>query len=582
MILKILITQLLFFTFLNANIISLNKDDSKLSILEHSKMYIDKTSSLKFEEIQKEEFKNTNTNYIKLGYTSDTLWIKFSIKNDSNKQIQRFITLTNPMIDTIELYTKQENGKFKKEIQGVLHLDKYDRNNILHPSFKVEFKANEIKEFYYKTQSISSANYLKLYIKDSITLYKDEFSYQLILALFFGAMFSLIIYNLFIFYFTKDMAYLYYTLFLFFIALNHSSYSIMLDYIITEKYTHVDAFLSIYYLSFSTIFALLFISSILNIKNYKSLMRITYILLISIILLMIVSTKENYLIELSTYLMFISILYVYYLTIYSLIKKHPVSKYIFIAWTINIIGLYSLAFEQYGIENAISYFPYFYELTTFLETILFSVALASKLNKTKELEQSVAKNEVLTRELHHRVKNNMQFIILMYRLKLANLTTNEIDEKLRETEGAIQAMSKTHEILYNQENLENIDTKLYFENLIDELKRSFNTKNIDIKLDIKATVDTQQAIYCGIILNELITNSFKYAFSKNQGKINISLEKDNNSYKFIIEDDGIGFDYEAKSTDSFGLSFVKAMVEDELKGKIQFENINGSKISINF
>ena len=542
-------------------------------------MYIDEDSTLSFEDIKNTPFKKSDTNYLRLGYTNATAWVKFTLKNNSTEPLERYLTLTNPMIDTIELFTKNENN-YTKETQGVLHLDLYERNNILHPNFKIKFKAGETKEFYYKTHSLSSANYFKLFLKDHTQLYKDEFSYQLIETLFFGAMIAFIIYNIFIFIFTKELAYLYYVLYLFFVTLNHSSYSIMLDYLISSKYTYLDAYFAIYYLSFAVIFAFLFIKTILNINQYKILSAIINILIGSNIILMLLSTTNNYLIEYSTNLLFIGFIFIFYLTVHSLIKKHPLSKYIFIAWLINLFGLYSLAFKEYGISNPIDYFPYFYELTVFLEAVLFSIALASKLNKTKELETSLKTNELLTKELHHRVKNNMQFIILMYRLKLANLSNEEIDQKLKEIEGSIQAISKTHEILYNQENLENIDSQEYFENLIEEFKRSFSDFKIDIKLNIQENLDIQHSIYCGIILNELLTNSFKYAFKNKKGSIEISLKKEKNKYLFVVQDDGVGFDYEKKKDDSFGLSFIKAIAQDELNGTIEFVSDDGAMIKI--
>ena len=162
----------------------------------------------------------------------------------------------------------------------------------------------------------------------------------------------------------------------------------------------------------------------------------------------------------------------------------------------------------------------------------------------------------------------MQFIILMYRLKLSALSNQQIDDKLKEVEGSIQAISQTHEILYNQENLDSINTSVYFQTLINELKKGFKTKDINILLNISTSLDVEKSIFCGIILNEIITNSFKYAFTENKGEINISLEKTNNKYVFIIHDNGIGFDYEKEKNSSFGLSFVQAMVKDELKGSI--------------
>lgn len=580
MILRFILFFFSLVTFINASTISIDENSSKVSILEQSQMFIDTSSKLDLKKVKLKVFQDSNTDYIRLGYTADALWLKFKVKNLSDKKLKRYLTLTSPILDTIELYTKTATG-YSKQTQGVLHLDKYDRNNILHPSFEINFKPNETKEFYYKTHSLSCANYFKLFLKDNKTLYDDEFLYQLVLSLFFGAMIALIFYNLSIYIFTKDQSYLYYVLYMFFVTWNHSSYTIMLDYLLGEKYTHIDAFMAVYYLGFIVIFSLLFIKTFLEIKQYKIHNIIINSLIIICIFLMAYSTFQSYIIEYFTHILLLSLLYVFYLCLYSLYKKNPQAKYIIVGWIFNIIGIIMLAFISFGYPNLINIYPYFYEATVFIEAILFSIALASKLNKNKELEKSVKTNEVLTRELHHRVKNNMQFIILMYRLKLANLTTDEISQKLKETEGSIQAMSKTHEILYNQEDLETVDTKDYFENLIDELKRSFDTSKIKIKLNIEATLDIQSSIYCGIILNELITNSFKYAF-QDRGIISISLTTQNSKNCFIIEDDGVGFDYKTKQNESFGLSFVEAMVKDELKGLFGINSQKGTKVTILF
>ena len=176
----------------------------------------------------------------------------------------------------------------------------------------------------------------------------------------------------------------------------------------------------------------------------------------------------------------------------------------------------------------------------------------------------------------------MQFIIIMYRLKLANFSNPQIEQKIDEIEDIIQAMSKTHEILYNQKNLEQIDTKEYFENLIEKIEKIYQSKKIEISINIQTNIDIQTSIYLGIILNELLTNSFKYAFNKNIGKINISLEKEYSKIKLIYKDNGIGFDYEDKKDESFGLTFIESIVKNELKGNLKFENHKGTKTTIIF
>jgi two-component sensor histidine kinase len=578
MIIKYLLALFLFLSSLNA--INVSSNEVKKSLLEDSEFFIDLKANLNINDIVKKEFKKTNSDYIRLGYTNHALWLKFSIKNNSKIPITRYLYLSNPIIDNITLFFKKENS-YIKQTQGRSDFTNYIDENILHPTFKINFKAQEEKEFYLKTDSRSSANYFKLYLKDDINFLKDEYIYQLIEALFFGAMIALIIYNIFIYIFTKERAYLFYVLLVFFAILNHASYSLMINLVLGREYAYLDSFKNVYYISIATIMSLLFIRDFLNLQKNKVFNNISYIFIFILTLIMILNSKENYLMNVTSIVVSICVLYILYLSIYSYIKKTPEAQYILLGWIINITGIIAISLNQEGISNPIDVFPYFYEFTSFTEAILFSIALAAKLNKTKELESSLNTNKFLLKELHHRVKNNMQFIILLYRLKLSNLITPQIEEKLYETESSIQAMSKIHEILYAQK-LEEINTKEYFEELISKIKYSQLDLNIDIKLEIKANLEVHQTVYSGIIINELITNCVKYAFKENIGEINILLINKNNKNILKIQDNGIGFNYAAQNINSFGLMFVEAMVKDELDGEIKFINDNGTKIEIIF
>ena len=578
MIFKYIILIILVFTSLNA--INLNNDTTKQSLLEDSQIFIDPSSTLTLNDIKNKNFKKTNTNYLRLGYTKSTVWLKFSLKNNTNQIQNRYLTLSTPLMDSIILFTR-EKDTFTTRIQGENNFHIYPNENILHSAFKIKLKVNETKEFYLKTHTLSSAHYYKLYLKKDSDFIKDEYLYQVIEALFFGAMLVLIIYNIFIYIFTRERAYLYYIFYILFMTLNHSSYTLMFNLLLGKEYAHLDDFLNLYFINISTIFALLFIKEFLNISQNKILTNITYVLIFILTLIMLVNTKEYYLINIAGAFVAISILFSLYLSIYAYVKKTAEAKYILLGWIINIIGIMAISLNEEGFSNPIDIFPYFFEFTACAEAILFSIALASKLNKTKELEQSLSTNKILLKELHHRVKNNMQFIIVLYRLKLARLITPQIDQQLTETESSIQAMSKIHEVLYNK-NAQEIKTQDYFNELISKINYTFDKSNIQIKSNISVNLEIEQSIYAGIILNELITNSFKYAFAKGKGNISISLKNVNNKHSLIIQDDGVGFEYKDIGQDTFGLMFVETIVKDELKGDIKFMNENGSKVTIIF
>lgn len=578
---KIFIILLIFINSIHAQNISINEDTKKISILEYTTMYIDESSSMPFEEIRKQKFQSTNTDYIRLGYTSSTAWVKFTIENHSNKKLERYITITNNMHDILELYIKNKDESYTLSRQGLLNQDYFDKNNLLHSNFKIEFHPNETKEFYYKAHSISSANFFQLYLKDKINLYKDEFNYQLIITLFIGAMFALIIYNLFIYYFTKEISYLWYVFYIFFVTWNHISYSNMSSYFIKKEYANIELFAAVYYISIINIFAILFLRYILNTQQYKTINLILSSFIYVNVILIIYSFIDINIIEYISLTVFITMLYLLFICFYSYIKDNEQSKYIIIGWSINIVGIVMLYLENAFTWSLIDYFPYFYEWTVFTEAILFSIALASKLNKTKELEISLATNEVLTKELHHRVKNNMQFIISLYRTKLSKLNLTSIKEELKNIEGSIQAMSKTHEMLYSKNDLYNLDTQSYFDDLINIIKKGFSQNSIIITTKIESSVDFDNLIYCGIILNELMTNSFKYAFPNHQGNITVSMYSKNNSNYLIYEDDGIGFDSK-KQNNYMGLFLIKSLVKKELKGNLTIDSNNKAKFIIEF
>jgi two-component sensor histidine kinase len=118
-----------------------------------------------------------------------------------------------------------------------------------------------------------------------------------------------------------------------------------------------------------------------------------------------------------------------------------------------------------------------------------------------------------------------------------------------------------------------VDTREYFLAIVSNIRSGFD-KSVDIDLDIKFNLPLEQMIYCGLILNELVTNSFKYAF-REAGEIKIKLYKEENLVKFIIEDNGVGLKEDSNS--SLGLLIVETLVKNQLFGKIKIESKRGVK-----
>ena len=247
---------------------------------------------------------------------------------------------------------------------------------------------------------------------------------------------------------------------------------------------------------------------------------------------------------------------------------------------INLVGHIFFILYNFGYYIPENGYWYFYELSLSIEALLFSTILAKRLNHTKALEKAVQTQKTLTQELHHRVKNNLQFIISLYRLKLREKLDTQGKATLKEVEQNIRSIGKMHEVLYAQAELEKTDAVTYFKTLIDELQNAYPLENIHIEIRGNMEIELKNVIHVGIIINELITNAIKHAFDgTKQGNIIISMGKEENVTVLKVADDGNGFK-KKELQESFGLTMVKHLVDSELKGKYTIDGSAGTTHTI--
>ncbi|WP_431241754.1 sensor histidine kinase [Flavobacterium sp. P21] len=196
-------------------------------------------------------------------------------------------------------------------------------------------------------------------------------------------------------------------------------------------------------------------------------------------------------------------------------------------------------------------------------------------------------NRLLLKEIHHRVKNNLQMVISLLNLQ-SSFVDNEIAlSTIKNSQNRILAMSLIHQKLFMSENVSTINMPIYIRELVEYLKDSFDSKQrINFKLKIEEVeLDVTQAVPLGLIINEAITNALKYAFPNNRdGIISITLlSTHQNRYLLAIQDDGIGIPVNSNSENnkSFGINLIK-WLSDDLKAHFSIENKNGTLLQLNF
>ena len=207
--------------------------------------------------------------------------------------------------------------------------------------------------------------------------------------------------------------------------------------------------------------------------------------------------------------------------------------------------------------------------------------------KNINLRHLLDEKEWLVKEIHHRVKNNLQTVISLLNSQSAYLDNDMALSAIKNSQHRIHSMSLIHQKLYNSENISTINMPNYIRELVEYLKESFSLGQkirFELKID-SLELDVAQAVPLGLILNEAITNSIKYAFPEDRsGMIYVTLEATvENHYLLTIADNGIGIDtdFSAKKLNSFGMSLIKGL-SDDLEAKFSMENNNGTILKIEF
>jgi PAS domain S-box-containing protein len=226
-----------------------------------------------------------------------------------------------------------------------------------------------------------------------------------------------------------------------------------------------------------------------------------------------------------------------------------------------------------------------------LENALLFSALQLELDEKdraeKKLKSSLREKEVLLKEVHHRVKNNLQIMSSLLRLQSKNLKNGETQKVFLESENRIKAMAIVHNKLYDSHSYDKIDFADYVKTLITNLFISLGVRTnvISYELNIpESLLNIDTAIPLGLIINELISNSLKYAFPDNRkGLISIILDKNYTEYTLIVKDDGIGIKEDINTTHSntLGMTLVK-LLSAQIDGKVETDFSNGTVHKIYF
>ncbi|HEX5660883.1 MAG TPA: CHASE domain-containing protein [Polyangiales bacterium] len=203
----------------------------------------------------------------------------------------------------------------------------------------------------------------------------------------------------------------------------------------------------------------------------------------------------------------------------------------------------------------------------------------------KHMLASLREKETLLKEIHHRVKNNLQVVSSLLSLQRSHVQDERALEPLRQSQGRVLTMAALHEFLYRSDELSHVDTRAYLTHVVSMLSESYASADhviVTLELD-DVPLDVDRAIPCGLITNELVSNAFKYAFAERGGKLFVSFRRELGEAVLCVHDDGPGLASarELEQPATLGLHLVQLLTQ-QLAGALAHDSRHGARFELRF
>lgn len=607
MIKKIFLLVIFFLNISQANLILDGKKEYDNFIMQYSTKDI---SSI--ETIDKINFNKPINNNFALGHQKEIIWLKIDMTNDSNTS-KYILNINEHFYEEIELYYKVDNN-WKVQKDGFAIPLKEKNYQSIAPIFTIDIPVNFQKTYYLKLKT-KFAKFGKITIyEQNYYHHKTKSNIDYLYLFSFGVVLIIIIFTLFLSIKIKDkiyIFYLFYNIFYFIYLLNQSG---LLGYINLSQYTYTLQALSS---GFALVFLINFSNQLLNTKKH---LPKTYNLFIFISFITIINTPL-YILEYSPWneilnkIFSLTMIILIGTSIYIYIKGNKNLKYYIFAIVLYFIFIISFVLMVTGKLPYNFITRYGYIFASMVETIIFSLILATRYNELKnrtikihkdllhqrnktkkflqsevekqtaqiiekntKLENLVNERELLLKEVYHRVKNNFQVVISM--LWFEGKKSPQSKQSYLELINRIKSMSTVHQYLYNSKDLSHIQLDTYIMQIVNNLKMVYEKKEVNIDTNIeKIDLEFNDAMTLGIIINEIVSNAIKHHKKNNICKIELNLKQEKKMLTLNIKDNGEGFDI-SKTKQGIGLNLIKDFTKKLPKAESYFKFNNGTEFYI--
>ena len=600
---------LLFIIFLSNLLQATAIDVTKTSqsLLTQGHLYFDREAR-SFEDIKTRPFTSHSENHMNRAFDAKTaIWVALDFVNESNTTLERILELNNPLLEHITLF-----DGIKIEQSGMLHV-KADEIHI-YPYFHLSFKPHVHQTLWLKIENRTTTLQFELLLKSVAQFHHDDLERQNAVMFFLGLISAFLLLSILLYFYIREPSYIYYSFYLLMILFQQMTYVGFLPLHAPLWFTSIDNLLVVPKVGMLIIAAAWYAMHFLGVEKFPKIRR-GYQLFIWVLFIQmpLVGTVYFYLPEVTVLTGFLFVLFNTFAGSYIYLQGYKQVRFFIAGWLVLVVAYLVLIMDSLGFISVMHAYPNLLLWATALEAVLLLMAFVDRFSllqhekkqlhealvleynlrqniiekeveeKTDELSKTLQQKELLFRELHHRTKNNLQLIMSLIRLQGDHARCDEESDILAQLEGRIGAIARTHELLYQQHGDEMVDMAAYVDSYIEGMDASLQDMNITLTCsEVEVHLPLREAVYVGLIINELVSNALKYAYDAAGGVVHIRLKAVGDVYTLEVCDEGKGYNQQTKKTDTLGLSLVKSLVEEQLDGTLAIEVSKGTHYIMRF
>ncbi len=585
------------FTLLHAIIIDFSPREN-LSILPKSEVLIGKAHLSKEQAIRQLEPYDKST--INTGMSAQEIWVRFSLQSKEGS-FKRIIYLSSPLLERVDIYTMNQKSKYILS-KRYKYLKRDEKSPF--PHFRVTVSPQK-SHYLLHLQPLCMPVDFSIKVLPAVSFFKKSFNYIIENVALFGFILSLSLYSFLLYFFIKDKSYIYYSIYLLFLIWHQITYVGILQLFAPYKLVLFDSQVTNLKIGLMIMASILYAVHFLQVKKESIIYKLYLFYLLAAILVISIAATAGLSADIIVITALAYILFNFIAGVISYLEGIKEARLFILGFGIVALCYTVSILDSLGYISFMERQPNILLYATALEALILSIAFADRYlilqrekeqidtlrlqeihdrtkiveekvaQKTEKLDRALEAKEMLIKEVHHRVKNNLQIILSMLRMQSHNSRNREIKKPLKDLENRINAIAKSYEMLLVTEGIERIDMAKYIKALVADIAQAYNFKKhkIEIESNIDATLSLKKAVYIGLIINELITNAYEHGeVIKQISKISISFQRVEDHYELIVEDNCGGSIPTKREDFGLGLKFIDALVCQQLEGNYTIHN----------